>query len=84
MITYVQCNKSRNRHIVISQDRSVSCLSACHDAKADPALNSTEEEQWGSGNVEFTGCGKKSSPLLVFANFSAVVPEFKVKFGTLV
>ena len=31
-----------------------------------------------------TGCGKKSSPLMVFANFSAVVPEFKVKFGTLV
>ena len=27
---------------------------------------------------------QKSSPLMVFANFSAVVPEFKVKFGTLV
>jgi len=30
------------------------------------------------------GAAKKSSPLMVFANFSAVVPEFKVKFGTLV
>jgi len=28
------------------------------------------------------GAAKKSSPLMVFANFSAVVPEFKVKFGT--
>ena len=35
-------------------------------------------------NPKYTGCGKKSSPLMVFANFSAVVPEFKVKFGTLV
>ena len=35
-------------------------------------------------NRIYTGCGKKSSPLMVFANFSAVVPEFKVKFGTLV
>ena len=32
----------------------------------------------------YTGCGKKVAPLMVFANFSAVVPEFKVKFGTLV
>ena len=30
------------------------------------------------------GAAKKSSPLMVFVNFSAVVPEFKVKFGTLV
>jgi len=30
------------------------------------------------------GVAKKSSPPMVFANFSAVVPEFKVKFGTLV
>jgi len=30
------------------------------------------------------GAAKKSSPLMVFANFSAVVPEFKVKFATLV
>jgi len=36
------------------------------------------------GSAKCTGCGKKSSPLMVFANFSAVVPEFKVKFGTLV
>jgi len=32
----------------------------------------------------YTGCGKKSNPLMVFSNFSAVVPKFKVKFGTLV
>ena len=30
------------------------------------------------------GAAKKVAPLMVFANFSAVVPEFKVKFGTLV
>jgi len=31
------------------------------------------------------GAAKKvASPLMVFANFSAVVPEFKVKFGTFV
>jgi len=30
------------------------------------------------------GAARKSSRLMVFANFSAVVPEFKVKFGTLV
>ena len=48
----------------------------CHRLQSEPISDATI--------VNYTGCGKKSSPLMVFANFSAVVPEFKVKFGTLV